>query len=363
MKPPLPRTLSAVPQTLHARLEIAKAIRTLAGPDEDELLRRRRAEIAAIRRDLEALSRDIRKAGEEWLALAKAELRAALKDRGSSRLMAPATGYVPIEANAEEGERADTRRASGIAKRALVKDYDPEEPRKPKYSAGGGEWTKDDGSGSVGDFFSRHLQDLRRRLANLVPPQLRTYHVIGAGEIPPDSPKHPVQFLDSSGRPILDDQGKPMLRPDDLPPEEYAQAGAASHLADYVRSFKQAVQSELNEPNESNEQALAGLAAKISQELAPFVHGGSLDAERFDYSYVRDYRHYTSIATGVFMAAAGVSRDDYLAIADAYASALSTFSSDEARDEVYPHLSKRDVQDNLRGYDLYESGRIRQSRE
>jgi hypothetical protein len=332
MKPPLPRTLSAVPQTLHARLEIAKAIRTLARPDEDELLRQRRAEIAAIRRDLEALPREIRKAGEEFLALAKAELRKALKERDSSRP-------------------------------TLVKDYDPEEPRKPKYSPGGGEWTKDGGSGSVSDFFSRHLQDLRRRLANLIPPQLRTYHPIGAGEIPADHPKHPVQFLDSSGRPILDDQGKPMLRPDDLPPEEYAQAGAASHLADYIRSFKQAVQNELNEPNESNEQALAGLTAKISQELAPFLHGGSFDAERFDYNYVRDYRHYTSIATGVFMAAAGVSREDFLAIADAYAKEFSTFDPGDPRDEVYSHLSKRDVEDNLKGYDLYESGRIRQSRE
>ena len=74
MKPPLPRTLSAVPQTLHTQLEIAKAIRALAGPDQDELLRQRRAEIAAIRRELEALPGEIRKAGEECLALAKAEL-------------------------------------------------------------------------------------------------------------------------------------------------------------------------------------------------------------------------------------------------------------------------------------------------
>ena len=79
MKPPLPHTLSAVPQTLHVRLEIAKAIRTLAGPDEDELLRQRRAEIAAIRRDFELLAADIRKAFEEAGAVAKAELRAALK--------------------------------------------------------------------------------------------------------------------------------------------------------------------------------------------------------------------------------------------------------------------------------------------
>jgi hypothetical protein len=39
------------------------------------------------------------------------------------RLMAPATGYVPIEVNAEEEKRANTRRAPRIAKRTLVKDY------------------------------------------------------------------------------------------------------------------------------------------------------------------------------------------------------------------------------------------------
>ena len=358
MKPPLPRTLSAVPQTLHARLEIAKAIRTLAWPDDDELPRQRRAEIAAIRRDLEALSCEIRKAGEEFLALAKAELRKSLKERSSRRPMAPAIGYLPIEANAEGGERAQARRAPG--RRTLVKDYDPGEPRKPKYSPGGGEWTKDGGSGSASDFFSRHLEDLRRRVANLVPPQLRTYHVIGAGEIPADSPKRPVQFSDSSSRPILDDQGNPMLRPDDLPPEKYAQAGTNSHLAEHIDQFKRLVQYDHNEPSEQNKQALGVLAAQISQELLPFTHGGSLDAERFGYSYVRDYRRYTSIATGVFMAAAGVSREDFLAIADDYASVFSTFH--EETDEFYPHLAKQDVKDNLRGYDLYEFGRIRQSR-
>jgi len=90
MKPPLPRTLSAVPQTMHARLEIAKAIRTLAGPDEDELLRQRRAEIAAIRRDLEALSRNLHKAFEAAATLAKAELRAALKKYSADQARVPA---------------------------------------------------------------------------------------------------------------------------------------------------------------------------------------------------------------------------------------------------------------------------------
>jgi len=99
MKPSLPRTLSAVPQTLHVRFEIAKAIRSLTGPDEDELLRRRRAEVAAIRRDFELLAADIRKAFEEAAALAKAELRAALKK------------------------------------------YSPDQPRVPAGNPDGGEWT------------------------------------------------------------------------------------------------------------------------------------------------------------------------------------------------------------------------------
>jgi hypothetical protein len=105
MKPPLPRTLSAVPQTLRARLEIAKAIRTLAGPAEDELLRQRRAEIAAIRRDLEALSRDLHKAFEAAATLAKAELQAALKK------------------------------------------YSTDQPRVPAGNPDGGQWTNGDGGG------------------------------------------------------------------------------------------------------------------------------------------------------------------------------------------------------------------------
>jgi len=103
MKPPLPRTLSAVPQTLHARLEIAKAIRTLADPDDDELLRRRHAEIAGVRRDLELLAADVRKTFEEAAALAKAELRAALKK------------------------------------------YSPDQPRVPAGNSKGGQWTTEDG--------------------------------------------------------------------------------------------------------------------------------------------------------------------------------------------------------------------------
>jgi hypothetical protein len=92
MNPYRPYRLSAVPRTLHTQLEIAKAIRTLAGPDEDELLRQRRAEIAALRRDLDALVRDVRNLGEELPALVMAELQSELKKYSpDQRACRPAT--------------------------------------------------------------------------------------------------------------------------------------------------------------------------------------------------------------------------------------------------------------------------------
>jgi hypothetical protein len=72
-----------------------------------------------------------------------------------------------------------------------------------------------------------------------------------------------------------------------------------------------------------------------------------------------DYRPYTSIALGIFMAAAGVSREDMLWIADSYASSSSRFGANETMDPNYKHSAQQDIEDNLRGYDLYESGRIR----
>jgi hypothetical protein len=339
MKPPLPRIESAVPRVLHVQFEIAKAIRTLAGPDEDELLRQRRAEIAAIRRELEALSRDIRKAGEEWLVLAKAELRAALKK------------------------------------------YSPDQPRVSAGNPDGGQWTTDDGGGASSSGSSHAARDesiLPTRYAardtgtrtdattaGRAPVEIvhdsgradtqSAANIISASEIPTDSPGHPVQFLDKAGEPITI-QGNQLLRPYDRPPSMYASEGAASHLAAYIDLYNQAVQSELDEPSEQNELAIAGLAAKITQELAQFKHGGSLDAERVQGQYVRDYHDYANIAIGLYLAAAGVRIEDSLRIANDYAEVMSEFH--EPMDDVYTHLSGRDVRDMKMGYELYQSGRI-----
>jgi hypothetical protein len=54
------------------------------------LLRQRRAEIAAIRRDLDVLAREIRKLGEELPALVMAELQAELKKYSPDQPRVPA---------------------------------------------------------------------------------------------------------------------------------------------------------------------------------------------------------------------------------------------------------------------------------
>jgi hypothetical protein len=96
MKPSLPRILSAVPQTLHVQIEIAKAIRALATPNQDQQVRRQTEPAAAypegelIAQIVRELILDLRKAG-----------------------------------------------------------FNPDEPRVPAGNPDGGQWTRDGGNGAV----------------------------------------------------------------------------------------------------------------------------------------------------------------------------------------------------------------------
>jgi hypothetical protein len=73
----LPRTLQAVPDTLHARLEIADAMRKLSATDREDWARRRRKELTALRQDLERLREDLRKISRDFPTLFLTELRRA----------------------------------------------------------------------------------------------------------------------------------------------------------------------------------------------------------------------------------------------------------------------------------------------
>ena len=378
MKPPLPHSESAVPRTLHAQLEIAKATRMLMAPDEDELLPLRRAEIAAIRGELEAIKRDFQKAGEECLALVKAELRAA-----------------------------------------LAKKYNPDQPRVPAGNRDGGQWTSGSeivaGSGdtpgarvryaqadtktatdatSGGNASVTTLEDTQHHISNeyravvtaghslfgsldhaivgadsalggflrkFFDPSYFDINRIGAIEVPVDHPRAPVPFVDSDNVQINDAQGNPLLRPQGLPPELYAQAGfvARSTAEELVDRINAGWPSGRGVDTEAEMMVTLALATKL---LAPLAPGGVLDSERFDWTYVRDYRHYQNIMIGVYAAAAGMRVEDALQLVDDYAAAISIFHPKERLDAVYTHSALQDVEDTKSGYELYRSGRIRLSK-
>lgn len=102
MNPHRPHRQTAVPKVLEVRLEIANAIRTLPAEAADDELLRRRAEIIALRRDLEHLAEALRQVSREC----------------EPRL------------------------------RSYVLKYSPDQPRVPGGNPDGGQWTKADQSGA-----------------------------------------------------------------------------------------------------------------------------------------------------------------------------------------------------------------------
>lgn len=168
-----------------------------------------------------------------------------------------------------------------------------------------------------------------------------------ARDIPASSPKHPVPLLDSHGNPITDAQGRPVLRPADLPPEMFVNEGIAFNFKEKFAAAQQ---------NGLDAQLL--VVAELAAQLAKFGHGGPWDAQRVQGQFLEDYRDYATIAIGLYMAAAGVPIDMALWIENEYARWRSHFDRDEQMDSVYTSLPTRNVRNTQIGYELYQSGRI-----
>jgi hypothetical protein len=167
-----------------------------------------------------------------------------------------------------------------------------------------------------------------------------------------------VEFVDSDGVPIHDNQGQPIFRPANMPPERYVQAGLANPFSGAALSALMSPQDQVG-PWDSTPAVARAIFYSL---MAPVSPGGALDAERFDFARVRDYRHCLNIMIGVYGAAAGLDQNDVLSTVDDYAVHFSRFGADERLDDVYTHSAKQDVEDTKRGYRLYQSGRIRLGR-
>jgi hypothetical protein len=306
---PLPRSLTAVPRDWHVHQEIAKAIQTLFAQIREQEARQPLQPAAAMR-EREMLKQIVRDIPRELAPVLHAELR----KRG----------------------------------------YDPNEPRVPAGTHGGGEWTRDGPNGSESDN-SRATASLPRSsdgpiISDAAPDnqwspgaqyaQLVAYPKLSASDIPPDNPKHPVPFLDSNGQPVIDDQGNALSRPADLPPEMYVRAGFAAG-----KQFA-ATAATPGPDAASVYQAMLGIA----QELRQFEHNGAWDAERVQGRYVVEYEDYATIAIGLYCAAAGMPFYTALLV-------QLTYAMKEGR-----LLTAREIRDTQIGYELYQSGRISSGR-
>jgi hypothetical protein len=329
MKPPPSHSESAVPRTLHAQLEIAKAIRMPMAPDDDTPLRRRRAELAAMRGELETMKRDLHKASEECLALVKAALRAALAKK-----------YNPDQARVPAGNRDGGQWTSGGGVGSEV--YSPDLVVQPGATADDAPMPQTRyaalDTGTRNDAAANNATAASGPESGLGKPPFR----ISAYDIPGDSAKRPVPFLDSRGDPIVDAQGNSLLRPDDKPPEMFVREGLATR--DVFSSMPRLGADAL---------AAAMFVARASQ----FGQGGLWDAQRVDGHFVDEYRDYATITIGLYMAA-GVSMRIALLVQNIYAWRNSTFDPEEKMDAVYSHLPLRSVRSTELGYELYRSGRI-----
>jgi hypothetical protein len=303
---PLPRSLTAVPRDRHVHQEIADAIRTLFAPDAEQGCRQY-ANSANAMRERDLIKQLLREIPSEFAPVLHAEL--------------------------------------------LKAGYNPSEPRLPAGDPYGGEWTRDGASGNghadstsfssptppsgdgvvISDATPDNVWRPGAQYAQVGSPSR-----LSARDIPADNPKHPVPLIDSNGRPITDDQGNPLLRPADLPPEMFVRAGldAAQTSA--------ATAATVGPDAASVYQAVLGLA----QELQQFQHNGAWDAERVQGQYVSDYTDYATIAIGLYCAAAGL---------PFYAALLIqlTYTAKQGR-----LLTAREIRDTQIGYELYQSGRV-----
>lgn len=177
------------------------------------------------------------------------------------------------------------------------------EPRVPKGQSDGGEWTAGGSSPA---------QRPSRKLANS--------HT-------------PAPFVDDHGKPVLDKDGKPMLRPSDVDLRFFVDQGLAA--------------------------SKTGDLELMLMPLPHFWHGADWDIQRIgpDGQYVGAFRDAANVAIGLYGAAAGLPQSAVLEVAN-QAARFSNFAKNDPKTQNYTYLPERNIYDIKQGYALFQSGRI-----
>ena len=151
----------------------------------------------------------------------------------------------------------------------------------------------------------------------------------------------PVPLMDDMGQAVLDYHGKIMRRPAGMDPHYFVSKGLQDTRIETSLLF------------EYGFDAQYGFAVR---ELSNFRRSGPWDAQRLGGSKHPEFIDYSTVAIGLYAAANGISRDDILAIENAF-SIFSSFGNVDM-DETYTFLPKRNVFNTDLGYSLYSSGRV-----
>jgi len=167
-----------------------------------------------------------------------------------------------------------------------------------------------------------------------------------AGAVTLGSSAKPVPLIDDKGRPVLDANGKQILRPEGFDPHFFVDRGrAAASIVEQPNPFN----------TEGSGPAYFGT---VFGDLSNFRQGGAWDAQRAGGQNHPDFINDATINIGLYGAAAGIPQDLMLRVENEYAAEHSHFPTVTKMDPEYTHLPKTNVQNTQLGYQLYESGRI-----
>lgn len=183
-------------------------------------------------------------------------------------------------------------------------------------------------------------------LAADVPPSRRPIAAPKPTATAPSNPNAPVPLVDDQGQPVLNKDGKIILRPASLDPHVFVRQGMADRklIEELVRS--------------GDEGVVNAVAYEIGV-LSRFAWYMPWDAQRLDWKFLGEFRDYATVAIGLYAAAAGLSRDDILQIENLIAWAGSRFHQERKYDPFYHSLPETNVWNTDSGRDLFFSGRIR----
>jgi len=161
-----------------------------------------------------------------------------------------------------------------------------------------------------------------------------------------DDPTAPVPLVDDQGRPVLNKDGKQIMRPAGLDPHMFVAAG----LRDRERILAMAAAG-------ASTGALAAEILSVVVHLWKFQRWHSWDAQRVGREYNSEFVDYATIAIGLYAASAGIPRNIILRIED-YITRSSQYKENPKMDQTYTHLPTTNVWNTDLGHELYQSGRI-----